>query len=683
MAHLNYSDSNCTAAENCFLSNSTQVYIFTTDYGEYTYEENESYNYTYADYWTLADRLHSIADAYVKAEELIAQVYADAVSEHRVTIQAGLEYACKDTESGFSVYECHSPFPTHIPTAAPSAADTATVLLSVKMVAKEKPSTQQKFTLKSVIAAQAGVDMTAIKKFQIIISEDSRRRNLLSVTWEVSFEVTTSLSSAGDGDLSSPAELASSVSTVLSSDDFTAAVSAADQSLEISVDTASIAAVARTRNPSLTPTHSPTALPTVTMYPTPLPTQCVDVGEFCEYVTSYCSVSFCRECPNAGICDYTCEVCHLVIEPTGQPTLSLLPSPIPMPFPSESPSLLPSPIPTIVPSPIPSSVPTLEPTSIPTVVPAPQPTSIPVPAPSPFPTLKPTPLPTEIPLPAPSLIPIPLPSANPTLPPSPLPSTLHSTKPTPLPTMAPTLIPTYAPSSSPTINCIADSTDGNLNTGIRKRLFRITMRSTATDGGWGNYKYVLTKLATVSSNKNDADSVEVSTGTLGSGVSWEVDFLCLEVPTDSADVNAVQCYHFAIVLDGIAQFSHPASTVQWGFYDESSSIHTTDSSKFPDVKPTDAYMIGTADNMGIVCAKRGSDTVIGGLFNAVPSPQPSISSLPSQLPTALPIPLPSPHPTQAPTMLPSPLPSPEPTVVPTPNPTNVPTQAPTDRKSVV
>ena len=69
------------------------------------------------------------------------------------------------------------------------------------------------------------------------------------------------------------------------------------------------------------------------------------------------------------------------------------------------------------------------------------------------------------------------------------------------------------------------------------------MRSTAANGGWGNYKYELTKLATVSSSKGDEDSVIVATGTLLDGNKWEVDFLCLEVPTDNTDENAVQCYY--------------------------------------------------------------------------------------------------------------------------------------------
>jgi hypothetical protein len=683
VAQLNYSDSNCTAAANCFLSNSTQVYIFTTDYGEYTYAENESYNYTYADYWSLSDRPHSIAEAYVKAEELIAQVYAGAVSEHRAIIQAGLEYACKNVDTGFSVYECHSPFPTLLPTIAPSAADTATVALSVKIVAEKAPNTQQKSTLKSVIAAQAGVDLSAIKNFHVTISEDSRRRNLLFVTWGVTFEITTSLSTVGDGDLSSSAELGSSVSNTLSSDDFTAAVSAADQSLEISVDTTSISAIASTRNPSLVPTPPPTALPTVTLYPTPLPTQCVDVGDFCEYVTSYCSVSFCRECPNAGICDKSCGICTLILSPTAEPTVSLNPSPVPLPFPTELPSLIPSPIPTLPPSTRPSPVPTLMPTPIPTVMPAPKPSAMPIPSPSSSPTLKPTPPPTVFPLQAPSPIPIPVPSAEPTLPPSPMPSSLPSMKPIPLPTLAPTPLPTFAPSSSPTINCIEGSTDNNNNAGIRKRLFRVTMRSTAANGGWGNYKYALTKLATVSSNKDDADSVEVATGTLVDGNKWDVDFLCLEVPTDSVDSNAAQCYYLDVVLDGATQTTHPASTIHWGIHDESSSIYAQDGTNFPDVTAEDASIIGTAEDVARVCAKRGSNTVIGGLFGGVPSPQPSISSLPSQLPTTLPIPLPSPQPTIVPTLPPSPQPSLVPSVEPTPLPTIMPIPVPTPNPTLI
>ena len=664
-----------TEVLKCSFKNESQVYRFTTDFGEYTYLENATYEYTYVDYWGLKDRQHSPEDAYDRAKELVAQIYADAVADHRATVQAGLESSCRDPETGFSIYECRTPYPTHTPTAAPSTADTVTVSIGVKMIADEPPTPKQKDTLKSVIAAQAGVSLSSIKNFQITVIENTRRRNLLSVTWDVTFDMITSLSGAGDGELGTSSELGTVVTEVLSADDFTAAVADADQSLELTVDKTSISAIATTRNPSQVPTRFPTVPPTITLYPTPLPTQCEDIGEFCEYVTSYCTVSFCRTCPNSGVCDETCEVCS-IRTPTGLPTLSLLPSEVPTPRPTALPSLVPTPLPSSIPSPSPSPVPTLIPTSVPSLIPTPLPSALPTPSPSPLPTLAPTPSPTPIPTPEPSQVPIPAPTGQPTLPPTPLPTLTPSIAPTPTPTPAPTPLPTYVPSSSPTINCITSSTDNNLNSGIRKRLFRVTMRSTAANGGWGNYKYELTKLATVSSSKGDEDSVIVATGTLLDGNKWEVDFLCLEVPTDENDSNAVQCYYLDIVLEGAELSAHPPSSVQWGVYDEASSISAKDSGNFPDAPLEDAFMTGEAGGFARVCAKRGSDTVIGGLFGGVPTPNPTVSSLPTQVPTPSPTPVPSPPPTQLPTLPPSPQPSPVPSLMPTPVPTLMPTPSP-------
>ena len=665
-----------TEVRKCSFKNESQVYRFSTDYGEYTYLENVTYEYTYADYWGLKDREHSPENAYDTAMELVAQIYADAVADHRATVQAGLESSCRDPETGSSIYECRTPFPTHSPTAAPSTADTATVSIGVKMIADEPPTPKQKVTLKSVIAAKAGVPVSAIKNFQITTIENTKRRNLLSVTWDVTFDMTTSLSNTGDGDLSTSSELGTVVTDVLSSDDFTAAVADADQSLELTVDSTSITAIASTRRPSQVPTRSPTVTPTVTLYPTPLPTQCEDVAEFCTFVTSYCSVSFCRTCPNNGLCDETCEVCSIRV-PTVQPTLSLVPSPVPTPLPTPVPVLTPTPLPTVLPSPIPFPLPTSMPTPLPTSLPTLLPSEIPTPPPSPVPSPSPTPLPSAIPSPAPSEMPFPAPSGQPTPLPTQLPTLPPTPAPTSLPAPAPTPLPTYVPSSSPTINCIASSTDNNLNSGIRKRLFRVTMRSTASNGGWGNYKYELTKLATVSSSKGDSDSVQVATGTLLDGNKWEVDFLCLEVPTDNTDENAVQCYYLDIILDGAELSAHPPSSVQWGVYDEASSIYTKDSGNFPDVPSEDAFMTGEAGGFARVCAKRGSDTVIGGLFGGVPSPNPTLSLLPTQIPTPLPTQVPTPKPTQLPTLPPSPQPSVVPSPVPTPVPTIMPTPAPT------
>ena len=700
VAQLNYSNLNCSAAEakaaaevkasngtnaeiraaieaqNCSHRNASQVYRFSTDYGEYAYLENVTYEYTYADYWGLADRLHSASDAYARAEELVAEIYAGAVSDHRATIQAGLESSCRDTDTGISVFECNSPFPTQLPTAAPSTADTATVSISVSMVANEPPTSKEKSTVKSVIAAQAGVSLSAIKNFKITTVEDRRRRNLLTVIWAVTFDVSSPLSSTANGDLSSSAEVGSMVTSVLMSDDFVKAVSKADQTLELSVDSNSITAIASTRNPSQSPTHLPTVLPTISLPPTPLPTHCEDVGGFCEYVSSYCSVSFCRTCPNAGICDETCDVCMIRI-PTVEPSISFQPSTVPMPPPSQLPTFMPVPVPTMSPIHSPTPIPMLTPTALPSLLPTPIPIPLPTPTPTPAPSLLPTLLPTMHPTPAPSAHPVSPPSAEPTLPPSPLPTISPSMVYTPLPTPVPTTEPTYVPSSSPTVNCIADSTDGNLNVGIRKRLFRVTMRSSATEGGWGNYKYVLTKLATISSNKDDTDSVEISAGTLAAGVQWDVNFLCLEVPTDSANDDAVQCYSLNIVLDGAALSTHPASTIHWGIFDEASSIYAIDGGNFPGATSEDANVVGNAEDAARVCAKRGSDSVIGGLFAAVPSLQPTTSPPPSLVPTPLPSSHPLPQPTPQPTLLPTPQPSLVPTIMPIPEPTHMPTPLPT------
>jgi len=700
VAQLNYTNSNCSAAEvkaaakmeakngteaeiraavkaqNCSHWNTSQVYRFSTDYGEYTYQENATYEYTYADFWNLANRPHSPADAYVRAADLVAQVYADAMSDHRATIQAGLDSTCRDLQSGFSVFECNSPFPTHLPTAAPSTADTATVSVKVLLIAKEPPTSKEKSTLKAVIASQAGVDLRAIKNFQISTIENERRRNLLSVTWDVTFDLSSPLSTIANGDLSSSTEVASMVTSVLSSDDFITAVSSVDPTLEVSVVSNSITAIASTRNPSQSPTPKPSVLPTITLPPTPLPTHCEDVGGFCEYVTAYCSDSFCRTCPNAGICDETCDVCMIRI-PTVEPTLSFQPSAIPMPPPSQLPTLVPVPVPTIAPVFSPTPIPMLTPTPLPSLQPTPIPMPLPTLTPTPMPTMLPTSLPTLSPKPAPSANPVFPPSAQPTMPPSPLPTISPSMVYTPPPTPVPTVAPTFVPTSSPTINCIADSTDGNLDEGIRKRLFRITMRSSAENGGWGNYKYVLTKLATKLSNKEDSDSVAISTGTLVDGVLWDVNFLCLEVPTDGLDEDAVQCYSLDIVLDGAALSTHPSSSVHWGIFDEASSVYAIDGGNFPDVASEDAYVVGDASNTARVCAKRSSDTVIGGLFAAVPSLQPTSSPLPSLIPTPLPSSRPIPQPTAQPTLLPTPQPSLVPSPLPIPAPTLVPAPLPT------
>jgi len=209
------------------------------------------------------------------------------------------------------------------------------------------------------------------------------------------------------------------------------------------------------------------------------------------------------------------------------------------------------------------------------------------------------------------------------------------------------------------------------------------MRSTAANGGWGNYIYELTKLAKASSSKGDSDSVQVATGTLVDGNKWEVDFLCQEVPTDESDENAVQCYYLGIVLDGAELSSHPPSAIQWGIYDEASTIYAQDRSNFPGVHSEDAHMTGHANGFARVCAKRSSDVVIGGLFGGVPSPNPTLSLLPTPAPTPLPTVLPAPQPTQVPTLPPSPQPTPNPNPVPTLEPTLMPIPEPTQAPTLI
>jgi hypothetical protein len=125
--------------------------------------------------------------------------------------------------------------------------------------------------------------------------------------------------------------------------------------------------------------------------PTMAPTMCMDEAPFCVVAASYCNVSFCATCDNAGLCDFTCNICGNV--PTTSPTS------YPTSLPSKNPTPSPSPLPTIVPSFAPTSAPTPVPTHPPTSTPTPVPTHTPTYLPTGRPTVNPTSVPTFQPTP--------------------------------------------------------------------------------------------------------------------------------------------------------------------------------------------------------------------------------------------------------------------------------------------
>ena len=146
-------------------------------------------------------------------------------------------------------------------------------------------------------------------------------------------------------------------------------------------------------------------------------------------------------------------------QPTLSPTVSVLPSSLPIPAPTSvpapAPTAAPLPAPTTAPVPVPTAVPAPAPTAAPlpapTAAPLPAPTGVPTPSPQPARPPVPSPEPTYVPGPAPTSVPIPVPSYVPTLTPTALPF--------PAPTSVPaTLVPTLSPTSVPVPSPKLDST---------------------------------------------------------------------------------------------------------------------------------------------------------------------------------------------------------------------------------
>ena len=152
----------------------------------------------------------------------------------------------------------------------------------------------------------------------------------------------------------------------------------------------------------ITPTPSPTPVPTPAETPTPVPTP--------------------TETPTP------------VPTPTATPT--------PAPTPTETPTPAPTPVPTPTPAPTPVPTPTETPTPTPTPVPTPTATPTPAPTPVPTPTETPTPAPTPVPTPTATPTPAPTPTETPTPAPTPVPTPTETPTPVPTPTATPTPVPT-------------------------------------------------------------------------------------------------------------------------------------------------------------------------------------------------------------------------------------------------
>jgi len=140
-------------------------------------------------------------------------------------------------------------------------------------------------------------------------------RRLADYSWQISFDVVAPLSSTS---YATPDAYATSITEAVSSNAFESEV---QNNVGVTLDTATVAAVVHTRNPSQSPTPLP--VPSPSRIPTPLPTP----------------------------------------QPTPQPTL--VPTPQPTLVPTSQPTLVPNPQPTVLPTPLPMPLPTLLPTSLP------------------------------------------------------------------------------------------------------------------------------------------------------------------------------------------------------------------------------------------------------------------------------------------------------------------------------
>ena len=251
----------------------------------------------------------------------------------------------------------------------------------------------------------------------------------------------------------------------------------------------------------------------------------------------------------------------------------------------------------------------------------------------------PSPLPSVPPSPAPTVLPSIQPTANPSLPPTSLPTVPPTLEPSPLPSP----IPTPEPTAYPTDAC----------SGATRIRFDLT--SGSSSGGWGGMTYaVYYNCGDFSSgsllySESNCDTTATITGTMPSGYTAHSSHECFPYASDGSLDN---CYLFSLVG------TPPSHEATFGLSD-------TDSA-------TPSIFGGTNRADGDEDIDSTSFCLVGGQFFVVPSPQPTISLLPSPLPTVRPSLPPSPQPTVTPSLLPTGTP----TLPPTPAPSVPPTPAP-------
>ena len=165
--------------------------------------------------------------------------------------------------------------------------------------------------------------------------------------------------------------------------------------------------------------------------------------------TSVTDIGIANDCDTGATNDAAyARVALYSLAPTASPTVSAVPSALPIPAPTALPIPAPSALPTTPPSPAPTALPIPAPSALPIPAPTPLPSPNPTPPPSPLPTI--SPLPTQVPTSLPTSRPTSAPTSAPTSMPTALPSSMPTAMPTARPTAAPTAVPTALPSSNPT-----------------------------------------------------------------------------------------------------------------------------------------------------------------------------------------------------------------------------------------
>jgi len=155
------------------------------------------------------------------------------------------------------------PAPTPSPTPPPTSVDTTTIAVAIVLVASAPPTDDDKSTLKGDIVTQIGLAESDIRNFEVTYV--ARRRQLLTGTWDVTFDVVASLSEVGEADAAS---FQADIESELTDSTFQASVVssiAAVDSFE------SVTSVVQTRNPSSVPVPAPTGYPTMPPIPVPTP----------------------------------------------------------------------------------------------------------------------------------------------------------------------------------------------------------------------------------------------------------------------------------------------------------------------------------------------------------------------------------------------------------------------------